>query len=100
MRALLLFDAFFNSAGVCLRVLVWGENMQHGKRLFRLRKTLGFSADDMAAALGFTGAHRKSKLHLMEINKRDISPTCLDKIERMECEAGINLPKIERAGND
>jgi hypothetical protein len=54
----------------------------------------------MAAALGFTGAHRKSKLHLMEIDKRDISPSCLDKIERMEREAGINPPKIERAGND
>ena len=54
----------------------------------------------MAAALGFTGAHKKSKLHLMEINKRDISPSCLDKIDRMEREAGINPPKNERAGND
>jgi transcriptional regulator with XRE-family HTH domain len=74
--------------------------MQHGARLFRLRKTLGLSADDMAAALGFAGAHRKSKLHLMEIDKRNISPFCLDKIERMEREAGINPPKNERAGND
>jgi transcriptional regulator with XRE-family HTH domain len=74
--------------------------MQHGARLFRLRKTLGLSADDMAAALGFTGAHRKSKLHKMEINTRDISPSCLDKIERMEREAGINLQKNERASND
>lgn len=91
---------FLISAGFCLRVLVWGEIMQHGARLFRLRKTLGLSADDMAAALGFTGAHRKSKLHKMEINKRDISPACLDKIERMEREPGINPPKNERLGNE
>jgi hypothetical protein len=74
--------------------------MQQGERLRKLRITLGLSADGMAAALGFTGGDRKNKLRKMELNTRDISPFCLDKIDRMEREAGINPPKNERAGND
>jgi hypothetical protein len=73
--------------------------MHDHERLRKLRITLSLSADGMAAALGFTGGDRKNKIRKMELNTRDISASCLDKIAQMEREAGINPPKIERAGN-